>query len=227
MLTDLNMKLLAPAAMVGASVFAAHTADAAMMIKLESGIDTVTASDEVITEDLAIGAPGTLLVKDSVGVFGTVIATGLDATSLTATDGILHLNVVAVNTLGPGDLTVSLTMTGLTGPIGDVPATFGIGGLSGGSVEFTAWVDTSNAAFGEGEMIASYTILGAGSFADFTVPAESITVDDEYSATIVAVITHDGIGATSFDAETSVVPEPGSLALIGLGGLLIARRRRG
>ena len=32
---------------------------------------------------------------------------------------------------------------------------------------------------------------------------------------------------TRFQVTLSTVPEPGSLALLGLGGLLIARRRRG
>ena len=36
----------------------------------------------------------------------------------------------------------------------------------------------------------------------------------------------DGASTTFSNFELTVVPEPGSLALMGLGGLLIARRRR-
>lgn len=43
--------------------------------------------------------------------------------------------------------------------------------------------------------------------------------------TISALNATDGLSAADYQAATSV-PEPGSLALLGLGGLLIARRRR-
>ena len=40
-------------------------------------------------------------------------------------------------------------------------------------------------------------------------------------------ITNSGLGRTyNIEATVALVPEPGSLALLGLGGLLIARRRR-
>jgi hypothetical protein len=58
--------------------------------------------------------------------------------------------------------------------------------------------------------LASGTASGTGANATY-----AWTVDDVNDLTVTAAI------------ELTAVPEPGSLALLGLGGLLIARRRRG
>ena len=50
-----------------------------------------------------------------------------------------------------------------------------------------------------------------------------------YSISAIAVITHTGAGVSSFDAETTQVPAPATLLLLGgglLGGALYARRQR-
>ena len=64
---------------------------------------------------------------------------------------------------------------------------------------------------------------GASTVGALTIAGNSVAADTYTAAELTAL----GLGGTfSGDGTLTVIPEPGSLALITLGGLLIARRRR-
>ena len=84
---------------------------------------------------------------------------------------------------------------------------------------------------------ANYTTtIAKASLGNFAAPNDPIGVQTKTFATVSGVTTIkisniENFGDANYvglsEIRFEVVPEPGSLALLGLGGLLIARRRRG
>lgn len=199
-------------------------ANAATIIELSDGITTVSVADGSAS-DLST-TPGVVVFSGIVGVFDVNVTTGLSYPLLgSLSEPIMDLNSVNVSSGGTGTLTVKLTTTDYTGPLID-STRLDTGGTTNGSILVESFVDTGNSAFGTATQTGSLGTFSTGPFAGTSTSLPGLTASP-YSATIVATIVHDDPqDVTSFDAEYRIVPEPGTLALIGLGGLFVARRRR-
>jgi len=201
------------------------SADAGLVLELESGASTVTIPDNSVGDSNPavgtvefIGAVGDFDVNTSVGVSKPLTGS--------ATDPKLNLNSLNATTVSaPATLYVRLTDTDFTAPAGAVSAELDFGGTTNGTASLAAFLDSTNTEFG--------TTTPAGSLGPFLPTAFNDTtttpvlVTSPYSATLEAVVVHDDAGdVTSFGGELSVVPEPGSLALLAVGAAALVRRRR-
>jgi hypothetical protein len=206
--------------------FAAQEAQGAFVLRLNDGAgNTVEVTDgEVGLDSNPLAGAITFIGSLGGGTVWTVnVTTGLSDPILgSPSSPHMDLNSVNVSSGGAGTLTIDLTDTDFTASPGPAGFTMRIGGTTAGTVNYTAWSDPGNAEFGLVDLINSTGPLGPGAFSATT--SGLAAVDAAYSLTQRVVITHTGVGVTSFDAE--LIPEPATLALVGLGLAGLAARRR-
>jgi hypothetical protein len=187
-------------------------AEAALKLELTSGMTSITIQDETLS-DLCSGF-GCVSFSGMVGSFIVNVTTGLSKPVLT--DPLfaeMDLNSINVSSSSGGALTIRLTDT-------DFPQTFfnggsllTIGGVTGGTVTYSAYLDNNNSEFGTAVWLGT---LGPYSYGEFSGSTGifGISGDGSFSLTQVVQITHTNGATTSFNAVVRVA-QPATLVLVG------------
>lgn len=222
-----SMAVAVQLAILGALVFAwaIGSGEAALKLELASGGTTVTVTDAGLGDicpDL-----GCVSFTGSVGSFTVNVTTGISKPILT--DPLiaeLDLNSINVSSSSGGALTIRLTDTDFTQTFALGGSLLQIGGVTGGTVTYSAYLDNSNTEFGTATLLGSLGPYASGAFAGQT-GIFGVSADGLFSLTQIVQITHTNSGTTSFNA-TLRVTQPATLVLVGaalIGASVLARRR--
>ena len=215
-----SVALLAAAFSLGA----ASSAQAAFKLRVDLAS---TAGVEVESTDLDLD--GVITFTGAIGAFTVNNVGGFSKPALGSAAN-PRLDLVSANiSTASRTLHLWLTDTDFTGT-GPGIAKVRIGGTTDGRVTYSAYWDPGNVEFGTAHQIGTTMTFGPGGF---NLPFAGSTsgpllAGGPYSLTQHIVIRHTGsTKATSFDAAIHI-PEPGSIAMLGLGlaGLAVAGRRR-
>jgi hypothetical protein len=184
----------------------AGQAHAVLSVRVSDGTNSVTATDT--------DGDGFVNLSTALGSFSSNYLMGSGAPAL-GTSGYDEIDLLGGNiSSGSGDIWVYITQTDLTRS--DAHYQIGVGGTTYSSATFEAYLDTTNSAFGQEALLASlgtFSGLGFSGNESGTIGALSAP----YSITMVAHIVASGIKQnTTYDMSIRV-PEPNSLALLGLG----------
>ncbi|HEX2228846.1 MAG TPA: PEP-CTERM sorting domain-containing protein [Candidatus Binatia bacterium] len=191
------------------AVFAAVPRNAeALALRLSDGLNTVESSGTGFV--YYVGALGEWIINVTTGVTGTFGAPVID------------LNSINVTSDNPGNLSISLSQNNYTAPL-DGSFLLSLGGVTGGTTSFSAYLDTNNTLFGTSYLLGTFGPLSGAFSGLLSSPATS---PGPYSLTLVANISHPqtssvwSIVGTSFNFEAKL-PEPASIILLGSGLVLL------
>jgi hypothetical protein len=223
--------------LLAAGAMFAPTARAALMLNVGGNIVTDNGAGDL---DPTVG---TINNTTNVGGFGVAITIGESNSPGNGTAGLLQISNLSIEnqTGGTGSLTITASDTGYTAPgtagvpmtlESDMGGTFSKGAAIGNSVTFQSFADPLNSqptaanptpllTFNKATSNTTESFSGSTQGA-FTHGAGA------YSLSNVTTITLAAGGQVNLSGTTtaSAVPEPATLGLLAMGGLLAARRRR-
>lgn len=248
MLTLSNLLKLAPLAAVVA-LAPSPTADAATII---SG-DTTASVIATVGRESALDSPGRVTAAPDNGTSGVLLSSAttfagpiIPATTLSIsansassldlqnTNALTASSSISIGLLtgGPGNYISSGSTRSTVGIRVDVATDYALEGFFSSANTAASWQVSLTLMPAISSTDASGEFMGSGTFSrtGTLVPNVDYFLSTTSAASIIGgdTIPGDDLAATgsSIQATLTLVPEPSSLALLGLGGLLLARHRR-
>ena len=127
-------------------------------------------------------------------------------------------------------LTIRVCATGLTGYAGgNVASVLTLNSLNGGpfaSGTVSTYFDNNNVAYGTGTPLATRTYTGLNTFSDSSTTSTSPSA--LFSETAIYTLNYGAGGSSTISASSQVnaVPEPATMAALGLGAVALLKRRK-